>query len=168
MGRGVPWDVQWLEKAGRGAPAQPADAVAAAPAEPLQAPDVRSSSKDLEKIARNVAAGATIGGFCGALFGSADVLMDLKSMTAGQRNPATMRVAYHAAAMSVFMSTYYGVRKTLDLYNPYVPSGVDKAGFNDVSAAAVAFMPLAVYPRFRRHLPYGVALLVFDYFSNSK
>jgi len=160
MVRGVPWDD--LRHESNGAPA--------APQPPLvnHVEETRGARSDVEKIARNIAAGGTIGAFCGTIFGVADVLMDLKSMTAGQRNPATAKVVRHATAMGVFMSSFYGVRKALDLYNYTVPTGVDRKGFNDVSAAAVSFLPLALYPPFRRYLPYSMAMLVFDFLSDAK
>lgn len=165
----VPWDEQHERR--RAATA--ASSAATALQTPLaqggeEAEEVRDLQKDAVMIGKTFIQGFAIGGISGSVFGLADVMMDVKAMSAGKTNHAPVKVFRFGTTLGVFLSSYYGIRQTLYLYNPYIPTVVNRDGMNDLTAAFVAFVPLAVYGPMRRYLPYAALLLGFDYVSSNK
>lgn len=159
MGRGVPWDELWNEKMGKVSPVDVPPVESELPAEP------RNMEKDLTNIGRHFLQGFAVGAVSGAVFGLGDVLMDPKAMKSGKTNPAPAKVLRFGSALGIFLSTYYGMKKTLYLYNSFTPTSVDKDGANDVAAAVLAFVPIVAHTPFRRFWPYATVLLCFDYVS---
>lgn len=169
MVRGVPWDDLFERKWEKEA--------AAVEVQSDQSPqpgieDVEPKERNLQKdailIGKNFAQGFVIGGISGSVFGMADIMMDIKAMSAGKTNHAPAKVFRFGSTLGIFLSSYYGLKKTLYMYNPYVPTMVDKDGLNDLTAAFVSFVPLAVYSPMRRYIPYAALLLGFDYMSSNK
>lgn len=167
MVRGVPWDDLYERKAERLREEEPGPSVAVV-GEGEEAVKERDFQKDALSIGKNFAQGFAVGGISGSVFGLADVMMDIKAMSAGKTNHAPTKVFRFGTTLGFFLSSYYGVKRTLDLYNPYVPTTVDRQGLNDIGAALVSFVPLAVYGPTRRYIPYAALLLGFDYFSSNK
>jgi hypothetical protein len=164
MGRSVPWDDQWDEERREAADAA-AEAAQAAQRYPTDLPEARSVEKDLTRIAKSFAQGFGVGSLSGCMFGLADVMMDTTAMSAGRVNHAPGKMLRFGGVLGGFLSAYYGFGRTLKLYNPYTPAGVDKDGANEVAAGAIAITPMVFYRPLRRYLPYAALLLAFDAFT---
>ena len=168
MVRGVPWDDLYERKTERLREEEPGPSLAFGGEVEGEAVRERDLQKDGVSIGKNFAQGFAVGGISGSVFGLADVMMDIKAMSAGKTNYAPTKVFRFGTTLGLFLSSYYGVKRTLDLYNPYVPTTVDRQGLNDITAALISFVPLTVYGPARRYIPYAALLLGFDYFSSNK
>ena len=175
---GVPWDDQWQKQ--RGPRAQVANAHHSSGgggggneeqqqhSSSSAENETRSVEKDLTVIGKHFIMGGVIGGVAGGVFGFSDVLMDSKKMTGGKADIVKGSIMRFGASLGTYMSCYYGFKKTLGLYNYFVPFEWDRDGFNDVSAAVVAFTPILAHAPFRRYWKHAAILLVFDMWSSRK
>jgi hypothetical protein len=156
MVRREPWDDQW-------------EGPRAAVVEPVSIePGVEdlSGMKDLKVIGKNFVGGGAMGVITGAMFGFSQNMMPGALKSGKDKTYSSMFRS--GAALGIFMGGFYGFGKTLKLYNPYVPPGVDKDIFNEVLAASVASLPLVIYRPFWTYLPAAGLLLGFDFVSNHK
>jgi len=178
---GVPWDDQWQKQRGHRAPEKHSGGGGSGGADSNKGQqqnqvlpsssgenETRSVEKDLTVIGKHFLMGGVIGGVAGGVFGFSDVLMDSKKMTGGKADIVKGSIMRFGASLGTYMSCYYGFKKTLGLYNYFVPFEWDRDGFNDVSSAVVAFAPILAHAPFRRYWKHAAILLVFDMWSSRK
>jgi len=153
MPRGIPWDDLLKDEKEDNNPAPKQEEVV----------EERDAQKDMKNIGKHFAFGLICGSLSGAAMGMVDVIRDPVAMAAGKKAVTTMKVLRYTTLFGGFFGTFHGLRKTIDLYNPYKSD--DKMNDRLNSSATALFItniPLVIVPSLRPMIPYGIFLVALD------